>query len=312
MSDQNSSKGKYGEYESEKLRQIARSGDYSDEARDAAIQVLKDRGEETAGLMPQPRQAPGGGGPRGFPVVKVVVLLALALSVGLFVLRQVRKARIEAAQEEAEKLEFGDQIAPPSSFGGEAKAGDEARPEGQAAASKDSTAAGAPTAASRPRAVATPPVREVPWKPPARPANKLHKAVLGTWVARVDPRATRTAFMDARVGLMLGKGKKGSIMEILTRGQKLKLNSCIWMEFREGFEGFRSECMIGPKGPSALTGTNPLTGKTTDLGVAFDWYKEGTMVRIRAEKDLVAYRKKEDQLQKLLNPLIFIDSRLSV
>ena len=118
-------------------------------------------------------------------------------------------------------------------------------------------------------------------------------------MASVDARATQTAFMAGMVGMGLPGGKAGSVFDVVLQGEKLDLSSCIWLEFRDNFRGFRSECMLGADGPSALEGTNPVTGEKTDLGTGFDWYATGTEIHIRTDNDLIAHRSESGHVQKL-------------
>lgn len=156
-----------------------------------------------------------------------------------------------------------------------------------------------PTPEPTPAVQAVAPALEVPWTPPERALSERERGLVGTWTATVDARATQTAFMSGMVGLGLPAGQTGNVLDVVAKGERLALDQCHWLELREGFRGFRSECMLGPDGPSALEGTNPLTGEKSDLGTAFDWYLDGEQLRLRTDGDLVVLRAGADGAEKL-------------
>jgi hypothetical protein len=93
-----------------------------------------------------------------------------------------------------------------------------------------------------------------PRRPLARALSPTESAFAGTWVARVDDRASQTRMH-----------KEGTFMA----PPGVTLGGCIWLELYDDLTGYRDECAIVNGEPSALDGKNALTGRSQRL--AFDW-----------------------------------------
>lgn len=103
------------------------------------------------------------------------------------------------------------------------------------------------------------------------------RALAGTWVARVGFDAPRPAAMGA------------TLVEIqaLRAGLAQPLERCIWLELYANLRGFQHECGVVGGEPSVLQRTDPVTGGSSPLGVAFRWSFEDGRLAITYDEDMV-------------------------
>jgi hypothetical protein len=156
---------------------------------------------------------------------------------------------------------------------------------------------------SRAEQVIPPPetqAEQAPLPPPGPPAathelTSEERALVGTWVAEVDARATRSKTIADMVmfGLQPGRDLVTGTMEAIESDNRVA-TSCIWLELYEDLTGFRNECALFNGEPSALDKTDPLTGKKSRFGVAFDWKLQGKTVAIDLGEPLLVAREGTD------------------
>lgn len=136
------------------------------------------------------------------------------------------------------------------------------------------------------------PKHAVDWHRPQRAASDQESLLAGTWVAKVGDFAPRSAAMADKVMYALDRANPDLVSNALAaiEADNKLASSCIWLELRAGFTGYRRECAIVNGQPSALDQNDIATGKKRDLGVAVEWFidaEDKNKLKIRYAEDMV-------------------------
>ncbi len=159
-----------------------------------------------------------------------------------------------------------------------------------------------PGASAVPR---VPPAKQIAW--PARTTrerNNQEEVLYGTWVATAGEHATKSLHMADRVAFSLDGTSKpfvDKVMTALETDNKLS-TSCIWLELRPDFTGFRRECAVVNGQPSALDQNDITTGKKSDFGTKLEWYFDmaDSTTKVRFEADMVVPAVRDGKVQQLV------------
>lgn len=113
--------------------------------------------------------------------------------------------------------------------------------------------------------------------PPERAPTETERALAGTWVATVGFDAPRPASMGATLVQI----------QALRAGLAEPTQRCIWLELYDNLRGFQHECGVVDGQPSVLQRTDPVTGRSSPLGVAFRWGFDGRLLSITYAEDMM-------------------------
>ena len=113
--------------------------------------------------------------------------------------------------------------------------------------------------------------------PPERAPTDTERALAGTWVATVGFDAPRPASTGATLVQI----------EALRAGLAEPMQRCIWLELYDNLRGFQHECGVVGGQPSVLQRTDPLTGRSSPLGVGLRWSLEGRVLALTYDEAMV-------------------------
>lgn len=113
--------------------------------------------------------------------------------------------------------------------------------------------------------------------PPERAPSESERALAGTWVATVGFDAPRPASMGSTLVQI----------QALRSGLSEPTQRCIWLELYDNLRGFQHECGVVDGEASVLQRTDPVTGRSSPLGVAFRWSFEDGRLSLTYDEDMV-------------------------
>lgn len=113
--------------------------------------------------------------------------------------------------------------------------------------------------------------------PPERAPTDAERALAGTWVARVGFDAPR----PEATGSFLVQ------LQAIGQGLAEPVEHCIWLELYDNLRGFQHECGIVDSEASVLERTDPVSGRSSPLGVAFRWSFEDGRLSITYDEDML-------------------------
>jgi hypothetical protein len=257
----------YRDSTTDELRAIASSNKYSLDAQETARRILLERGVELPAAPPPALDAPAppAPGPRRRPIWMWIPVLLFLGKKGCDKLLSYQEERHQGVPREGTFPTLYDDVKDTQ---------------------KRLAEASSPIAAAA-RRPSVAPTHEIPWTPRTGPLDAREEALVGTWIARVGSGATRSAFMADNVALRTEGGDTADIAVALLKNDRLN-TGCIWLELHEDRHGFRRECAIANDEPTAMSKVDPITGKQSDLGTAFEWAwdKKAKATRIHFDADM--------------------------
>jgi hypothetical protein len=149
------------------------------------------------------------------------------------------------------------------------------------------------------------PTRQIPWHRPTRAPNDQEQVLAGTWVAKVGDYASRSLVMADKVMFALDPRNPDLISNAVDAIEKDKrlAASCVWLELRPDFTGFRRECAIVNGEPSALDQNDLQTGAKKDFGTKLEWFIDAAdqnKVKIHLAEDMVVPARRDGKLVLLV------------
>lgn len=103
---------------------------------------------------------------------------------------------------------------------------------------------------------------------PARQLSPTEEAIIGTWIAVVDERATK---VNGDERLVLPMDPNLTPLDAMRAAVESQPTRCIWLEFYPDFSGFRYACRVVEDVTTPLAIIDRRTNESTPLGARFSW-----------------------------------------